>query len=83
MTHLTIRNVPPELAEALETARREHGWSLNRTVLELLSAALGVAADAGYDNGLGRHAGTWTEAEGEAFDAAVAPFEGIDDELWR
>ncbi len=81
MKTLTIRNVPPQVAEALEREKRQRGESLNQTVLELLSEGLGVGT--ARSNGLARLAGRWSEAEFQEFETAVAPFEEIDDELWR
>lgn len=80
--HLTIRDIPEDLAAALEAERRRRGASLNRTVKELLGQALGVGG-APFDNGLGRHAGTWSDAELRQFEEATAVFEAIDEELWR
>lgn len=65
MTHLTIRHVSDELARALDAERRSRGVSLNRIVLDLLAASLGLAPAA--DNGLARHAGTWTDEEADQF----------------
>jgi plasmid stability protein len=79
--NLTIRNVPDELAEALEREKSRRSGSLNQTVIELLSQGLGV--DAPRSNGLARLAGTWTAEEHQEFDASVASFEEIDAELWR
>ena len=42
MKTITIRNVPPEVARALEREKQRRGASLNRTVIELLSQGLGV-----------------------------------------
>ena len=81
MKNLTIRNVPDAVAEALEEEKRRRGESLNQTVIELLSQGLGVGTT--RSNGLGRLAGSWTEEELREFEAAVAGFERIDDELWR
>ena len=81
MKTLTVRDVPPEVAEALEREKRRRGESLNRTVIELLSQGLGVGT--ARSNGLGHLAGTWTEEEFQEFERAIAPFEEIDDELWR
>jgi plasmid stability protein len=81
MKNLTIRNVPNAVADALEEEKRRRGRSLNQTVLELLSQGLGVGTT--RSNGLGRLAGSWTEEEFREFEAAVARFESIDDELWR
>lgn len=83
MRHLTIRNVPPILAEALEEEKRRRGTSLNRTVLDLLAQSLGQAPMERRSNGLGRLAGTWSEEEFQQFQAAVADTERIDEELWR
>jgi hypothetical protein len=81
MRTLTVRDVPPEVSEALEREKRRRGESLNRTVIELLSQSLGVGTI--RSNGLGRLAGTWTEEDFQEFERAVAPFEEVDDELWR
>jgi hypothetical protein len=79
--HLTVRNIPPEVAEALEAEKERSQSSLNHTVIDLLSRALGVRRDMG--NGLASLAGTWTQEEHEQFEAAVAVTEQIDQELWR
>ena len=81
MKALTIRNLPDELAEALEQEKARRGVSLNRTVIELLSQGLGVGVT--RSNGLARLAGAWTEDELREFEEAVAPFEEVDAELWR
>ena len=83
MRAITIRNVPAKLAESLEHEKRRRGTSLNRTVLALLSEALGVSRPGPRSNGLRRLAGTWTETEFREFEQAVAPFEEIDDAIWR
>lgn len=77
--HLTIRNVPPRLAKALDAERRRRGTSLNRTVLEVLGRALGESET----NGLEALAGTWSRAEHAAFEKATAAFERVDEELWK
>jgi len=82
MTHLTIRNVPAEVAEALDQERLRLQASLNQTVIELLRRALGVSGGR-VSNGLASLAGTWTEEEFEQFEAAVAVTEKIDEDLWR
>lgn len=83
MKHLTIRNVPEDLAAALEAEKRRRLQSLNRTVIELLEQSLGVAGGHRRSNGLARLAGTWTQEEHERFEAAIAVTEQIDEELWR
>lgn len=83
MRHLTIRNLPPEVAEALEKERDRSRTSLNQTVIDLLGRALGVRRRSDESNGLAALAGTWTKEEHEQFEAAVASTEQIDEELWR
>ncbi len=82
MRHLTIRNVPPDLARRLDDEKRARGRSLNQTVLELLAQALGLAGGR-RSNGIAALAGTWSRAEHDAFERAVAETEQIDEELWR
>ena len=81
MKTLTVRNVPPELAEALEREKGLHGASLNQTVIDLLKRGLGL--NTARSNGLVGLAGRWTEEEFARFERDVAIFEQIDDELWE
>ena len=81
MKTLTVRNIPPAVAEALEREKRVRGRSLNRTVIELLSQGLGVGVT--RSNGLAGSAGGWSEAELREFEDAVRPFEEVDPELWK
>ena len=81
--HLTVRDVPLDVARALSDEQRRLGLSLEATVIALLQRALGLADEKTYDNGLGRFANTWTQRKREAFDRATAQFETIDEEMWR
>lgn len=78
---LTIRNLPPGLAEALEREKRRRGTSLNQTVIDLLGQGLG--AKGVRSNGLARLAGGWSEEEFHDFERATAQFEAVDEELWH
>lgn len=78
---LTIRNLPPNLAEALEQEKRRRGTSLNQTVIDLLGQGLGTRGI--RSNRLGSLVGGWTEEEFRDFERATAPFEEVDEELWR
>jgi plasmid stability protein len=77
---LTIRNLPPSIAEALEREKRRKGKSLNQTVIDLLGQGLGARGV--RSNGLGRLAGGWSEDEYREFEQATAQFEAVDEELW-
>jgi hypothetical protein len=78
--HLTVRNVPPRLMAAIDSERRRRGKSLNQTVIELLSQAVGVGGP--RRNGLARFAGTWTAGQLREFEKATEAFERVDPELW-
>jgi len=82
MRHLTIRNVPPDLAQRLEQEKRTSGQSLNQTVLDLLARATGLERRR-PSNGLAELAGRWSADEQMAFDRSIAETEQIDPELWR
>lgn len=81
MRTLTVRSLPEAVSEALTRERQRRGTSLNQTVIDLLAQALGVRRR--RSNGLAARAGTWTEAELEEFEEAVASFEEVDPDLWR
>ena len=83
MRHLTVRNVPAELAHALVAEKTRCGESLNKTVIDLLRRSLGLVPDAPYENGLGRLAGDWSEADLQDFETNTKMFDQIDEELWR
>ena len=76
-----MRNLPDEVATALEREKRRRGTSLNQTVIDLLRQGLGVQGK--RSNGVGKLAGTWTAAEHREFLSAIPIFEEIDQELWK
>ena len=76
---MTIRGVPEEVAGKLVRLSRERGRSVNTTVLEILSHAVGV--DARRER-LARYA-TWTSEDLAQVEDAVAAQRVIDDSLWR
>ena len=70
MKHVTIRNLPPQVAEGLEKEKRQRGQSLNQTVIDLLRQVLGLGAGRKRSNGLAGLEGTWDADELEEFEAA-------------
>ena len=82
-SHLTLRKVPSDLVRALRAEQRRRGKSLNQTVIDALRRAFALDAAGPRRNGLERFAGTWRDSDVEQFEAATAPFEQIDAELWR
>ncbi len=83
MKHITIRDVPQDLARAIEEEKKRRGQSLNQTLIQLLGKSLGVPTYGPRKNGLAALAGTWTAEEHSKFEAATASTEQIDEELWR
>ena len=83
MSYLTVRNVPVEVAEALQKEKLRRGNSLNQTVIDLLKKALGLGWEPPIQNGLEKLAGTWSQDDFERFEHACAVFEKIDEEQWR
>jgi plasmid stability protein len=82
MKTLTVRNLPKQVAEALNRERRRSDRSLNQTVIDVLSRGLGIGAEGPRRNGLAKLAGTWTEADLQQFNEAVAAFDAVDSEMW-
>lgn len=83
MKTMTVRNIPKDVAEALDAERQRRGLSLNRTAVSLMREALGLTQGEHRDNGLGRFAGTWSEEQFREFEAAQAQFNEIDEEIWK
>lgn len=83
MRNLTIRNVPGDLATRLEEEKRARGRSLNQTVLELLSQAVGLGGRARRSNGLAAQGGTWSADEVAELEVALRFSEEVDPELWH
>ena len=81
--HLSIRNLSPELSEALEKEKHRRRQSLNQTVLDLLHQSLGLNSPGTRSNGLRKLAGNWNEDEFREFHQAIASTQEIDEELWR
>jgi plasmid stability protein len=81
MKAITVRNVPADVAAALNQEKRRRGQSLNRTVIELLRQGLGVVAP--RSNGLVHLAGGWSDERACEIERALAPFGDIDPEMWK
>jgi hypothetical protein len=77
---LTLRNIPSEVAEALERESERSHVPLDQTVIVLLRRVLEVQEKR---NGLAELAGTWTDEEHARFEKAIAMTEQVDEELWR
>lgn len=77
---ISLRNLPKEVEQAiLETSHRE-GISLNKATLRLLEARLHRSARNSDFEDL---CGTWSSAEADAFDAALAEMRRVDLADWE
>jgi len=80
MAAISVRGLDDGQLEALKEQARRQGISLNRLVLERLS---GQANRGGHTHDdLDALAGTWSAQEAQDFEAAIAPLEQVDPELW-
>ena len=80
-SHLTVRNLPKELADALAREKQRRGTSLNKTVIDLLELSLGVRST--RSNGLRKLSGTWTASQQREFLDSIRCLDEIDQDLWR
>jgi plasmid stability protein len=87
MKQLTIRGFDEALEKQLRKLAAEENLSLNKAVLKLLREATGLAANQPSPNRIGNRLdafmGVWSEQEEEEFNAAIAAFEQIDEDLWQ
>jgi hypothetical protein len=83
MAAITLRNIPPKLQEVIQKRAGADGLSLNKTVLRMLEEATGQRpAGRKLHHDLDHLAGTWSEEEAAAFEAALIEQRGLDPELW-
>lgn len=76
----TVRDVPPNLDEALRAKARLENKSLTQVVIELLQRALGMAGDLPKQRDLSDIAGSWQESP--EIDQAFEDQRRVDPELW-
>lgn len=78
---LTVRGLPRVVAAHLKSQAQAQGKSLNRVVIEALMSTSGLGEQPVERHELDWIAGTWVDDPD--FDAAVASFRTVDEELWR
>ena len=85
MDAITLRKLPPRVAEAVRKRAAEQKTSLNRAVIGLLEESAGVAAGAAPEEHLELDAlcGAWSPAEARTFDRALAELRRLDPDLWE
>jgi hypothetical protein len=86
MKVVTVRQIPRELARAIERRASSARTSVNKAVIGLLEEAVGLARK---DGNRARHhdldalAGSWTGEETAAFDRSLQAQRGIDPDVWK
>jgi len=86
MKVVTVRQVPRELARAIERRARTARTSLNKAVIGLLEEAAGLTKRAGTQtrhHDLDALAGSWTTEETAAFNRSLQAQRGIDPDVWK
>ena len=84
MKALTLRGFDEDLSEALKAEATRSGTSLNATVINVLRRAFGLTDQKFHVKyrDLDHLAGTWSEADRQAFERNTRFFSEIDKDLW-
>lgn len=77
----TIRGIPAFLDQAIRLRAKEEGKSLNTVAREALERGLELDATLMKHTDLDDLIGSWQEDP--AFDAAIAEFGKVDEEVWK
>jgi len=83
MKSITIHNLNEELATELENFAKIHRMSLNKSIKELLSRALGLDKKKKKYADYSDLCGIWTEAEEAGFHERIKDMEAVDESLWK
>jgi len=85
MNAITVRNLPPAVAKAVQQKARKEKLSLNKAIIKLLEEATGTeqAMKKVLHHDLDHLAGTWSEAEYQEFMAALREQRQVDPEMWK
>ncbi|MFH0787156.1 MAG: antitoxin [Pseudomonadota bacterium] len=85
MKSLSLRGIQGDLAENLKKISQIEGTSLNKTVLKLLEASVGMRKKRRFNiyHDLDDLAGTWSSREEKEFKEKTQFFEKIDKDLWK
>ncbi len=87
MKQITLRDIPEDIAKAIEKKSKKEKLSLNRTIITLLERGAGVAskhtsAKPVYHD-LDHLCGAWSKKEAEEFENNLKSQRKIDEELWK
>jgi hypothetical protein len=85
MKAITLRNIPPDVARAVERRASREGESLNKAVLELVAEGAGLKKRTRKvrHTDLDSLFGTWSKKQADAFDRQLRGLRTIDAEVWK
>lgn len=86
MSAITVRNLPPKVAKAIQEKARKERLSLNKAVVRLLEEATGAAPRGPkrlVHHDLDRFFGSWTKEQADTFDKALKEQRQVDPEMWK
>jgi hypothetical protein len=81
MAAISVRGLEAQQLQDLKNEAQRQGISLNKLALQRLTGSGDNAEETHHD--LDALAGTWSQNEADAFNAAIAPLEQVDPELWE
>jgi hypothetical protein len=83
-TSITIRDLDLVTLQRLESEARRRGVDVPTLARDVLRQAVPqVSPTSQVHHDLDSLAGTWSQADADAFEAAVADFRRVDQELWK
>jgi hypothetical protein len=80
---ITLRNLPPSVAKAVEDKARRESLSLNKAVVRLLEEATGESDRKALHHDLDHLAGSWSVEDYEAVMETRREHRQIDPEMWK
>ncbi|MBN1106095.1 MAG: hypothetical protein JXL84_21985 [Deltaproteobacteria bacterium] len=84
MTQVTLRGLEPEIEREIRKEARKSGRSLNRVILDMISATAGAKGrDRARAETLRSLAGGWSEKEAEELIESIKSCEQIDEGMWK
>ena len=84
MKALTLRNIPPAVARAIERRARRDKTSLGAATMAIVAEAAGITPDApAKKRDLSAFTGSWSKAEADAFDRVLEEQRQIDPDAWK
>lgn len=80
---ITLRNLPPPLAEAVREHAARYRVSLNKAVIQLLDDRLTASPEGIRHDDLDHLAGSWSSGEAARARRRLGKIRRIDQEMWR